>query len=217
MGTEILRPQDCLKGRIRTSPALFSRRRGCNYGNSYSNNHTNLNHNPNPSPNPRPSRKQQQHQPVRSEKPDHKRRPAQPEPRRWSSDDGRAGLVAEKVTILRRGASLDSKMKSELGARQAQATELRSVTILRRGASLDSKMKSELSLKKEGGERGARQAQATELRSPMMTKCDMYAGSAFAVSPEPSSLPLPSFSKKKLVSFDDSATRDLRRLLRLDD
>ncbi|XP_031398748.1 uncharacterized protein LOC116209292 isoform X3 [Punica granatum] len=187
MGTEILRPQDCLKGRIRTSPALFSRRRGCNYGNSYSNNHTNLNHNPNPSPNPRPSRKQQQHQPVRSEKPDHKRRPAQPEPRRWSSDDGRAGLVAEKVTILRRGASLDSKMKSEL------------------------------SLKKEGGERGARQAQATELRSPMMTKCDMYAGSAFAVSPEPSSLPLPSFSKKKLVSFDDSATRDLRRLLRLDD
>ncbi|CAN1137643.1 hypothetical protein LINPERPRIM_LOCUS23008 [Linum perenne] len=44
----------------------------------------------------------------------------------------------------------------------------------------------------------------------------MYAGSAFAVSPSPSALPLPSFSKKKQVSVDDSATRDLRRLLRLD-
>jgi hypothetical protein len=36
------------------------------------------------------------------------------------------------------------------------------------------------------------------------------------VSPAPSSLPLPSFSKKKQVSIDDSATRDLRRLLRLE-
>lgn len=47
----------------------------------------------------------------------------------------------------------------------------------------------------------------------------VYAGSAFAVSPEPSSLPLPSFSKdkkKQALSVDDSATRDLRRLLRLD-
>ncbi|KAE8099907.1 hypothetical protein FH972_017851 [Carpinus fangiana] len=49
-------------------------------------------------------------------------------------------------------------------------------------------------------------------------KCDMYAGSAFAMSPEPNSFPLPSFSKKKqiLVIVDDSATKDLRRLLRLD-
>lgn len=47
----------------------------------------------------------------------------------------------------------------------------------------------------------------------------VYAGSAFAVSPEPSSLPLPSFSKEKkkqALLVDDSATRDLRRLLRLD-
>ncbi|KAK3417702.1 hypothetical protein EUGRSUZ_H03650 [Eucalyptus grandis] len=47
----------------------------------------------------------------------------------------------------------------------------------------------------------------------------VYAGSAFAVSPEPSSLPLPSFSKdkkKQALLVDDSATRDLRRLLRLD-
>lgn len=48
----------------------------------------------------------------------------------------------------------------------------------------------------------------------------IYAGSAFAVSPAPESLPLPSFSKKKeevgVVAVDASATRDLRRLLRLE-
>ncbi|KAI4368305.1 hypothetical protein MLD38_016879 [Melastoma candidum] len=42
----------------------------------------------------------------------------------------------------------------------------------------------------------------------------LYAGSAFNVSPEPSSLPLPSFSRKK--DTEDCATRDLRRLLRLE-
>ncbi|KAF3783814.1 hypothetical protein EJ110_NYTH28971 [Nymphaea thermarum] len=42
----------------------------------------------------------------------------------------------------------------------------------------------------------------------------VYAGSAFSLSPSPSSLPLPTFSVKKC--FEDSATKDLRRLLRLD-
>ncbi|KZV52033.1 hypothetical protein F511_43271 [Dorcoceras hygrometricum] len=50
---------------------------------------------------------------------------------------------------------------------------------------------------------------------------DGYAGSAFSLSPSPRSLPLPSFFKKHVEDgeakvFDDSATRDLRRLLRLD-
>lgn len=187
MGTEILQPQGCLAGRIRNSPALFGRRRGCNYGNSY----TNSRINPNPSPNPRTSRKQQ-HPPVRSEKSNQKRRSGQPEQfysKRSSSDDDRVervGLVKEKVTILRRGASLDSKIKSKL------------------------------SLKKDGDQPAAKQVQPPELRSPIKAECDVYAGLPFAVSPEPSSLPLPSFSKKKMGSFDDSATRDLRRLLRLD-
>ncbi|KAM7277632.1 hypothetical protein ACFE04_004766 [Oxalis oulophora] len=49
----------------------------------------------------------------------------------------------------------------------------------------------------------------------------LYAGSAFAVSPAPSSLPLPSFSTTTTMTknnscVDDSATKDLRRLLRLD-
>ncbi|OWM78535.1 uncharacterized protein LOC116212748 [Punica granatum] len=180
MGTQVLRPQDCL-----TSPAVFLRRRSCNYGNSYSN----------PRVNHRPNRKQQQHA-ARPDKPDHRRRAAS-EPaisKRSSSDDlrgagSRTGLVMEKVMILRRGESLDSKLKNEAGSRN------------------------------DGGDNQPprQQVRAAGFRSPVACgRCDMYAGSAFAVSPEPSSLPLPSFSKKKIAPIDDSATRDLRRLLRLD-
>ncbi|KAF8016017.1 hypothetical protein BT93_H1539 [Corymbia citriodora subsp. variegata] len=67
-----------------------------------------------------------------------------------------------------------------------------------------------------------KQATAPGPRSPVaagLGRAVVYAGSAFAVSPEPSSLPLPSFSKnkkKQALLVDDSATRDLRRLLRLD-
>lgn len=43
---------------------------------------------------------------------------------------------------------------------------------------------------------------------------DTYAGSAFSMSPAPSSLPLPSFCVKAVDEL--AATRDLRRLLRLD-
>lgn len=53
---------------------------------------------------------------------------------------------------------------------------------------------------------------------------DFYAGSAFITSPEPSSLPVPVFFKKKDLDLADGgvsdtdydATSDLRRLLRLD-
>ncbi|KAL8105234.1 uncharacterized protein LOC141680409 [Apium graveolens] len=43
---------------------------------------------------------------------------------------------------------------------------------------------------------------------------DTYAGSACSMSPAPSSLPLPSFCVKAVDEL--AATRDLRRLLRLD-
>ncbi|KAL3634610.1 hypothetical protein CASFOL_021664 [Castilleja foliolosa] len=43
---------------------------------------------------------------------------------------------------------------------------------------------------------------------------DIYAGSAFSMSPSPRSVPLPSFFSKK--ESNDGATRDLRRLLRLE-
>jgi hypothetical protein len=145
---------------------------------------------------------------VRSEKRDEKRRfvsTNQSETsvsKRSSSDDLRA-MKMDKVVILRRGESLDSKIKTE---------ELK---------------------KKEGGdglvvcgterlgpdpEMVPKQTRIQKWSPPAVGKTDVYAGSAFAMSPAPSSLPLPSFSKKKqvLAIVDDSATRDLRRLLRLD-
>lgn len=129
--------------------------------------------------------------------------------KRSSSDDLKAVKAMEKVTILRRGESLDSKIKSS----------------------------GEAVLKKEGGdlvvcgiqrlgpapEMVPKRLGIVDLRFPVVGNSDVYAGSAFAVSPAPSSLPLPSFSKKKqgspspaAVIVDDSATRDLRRLLRID-
>ncbi|CAO2184529.1 unnamed protein product [Urochloa humidicola] len=45
-----------------------------------------------------------------------------------------------------------------------------------------------------------------------------YAGPAFSTSPEPSALPLPQFPLRKAAAaaVDDAATRDLRRILRLE-
>ncbi|KAF8038163.1 hypothetical protein BT93_B0891 [Corymbia citriodora subsp. variegata] len=203
MATEVLRPQDCLIQRIRVSPASFPRRKACNYGNSYSN--------PSRS-SARPNRKQQIQQYQQPAKPEPQRKryvPAQSETstssRSSSSDDLRQArsssghLVMEKVTILRRGESLDSKIKS-------QVSEAASDLVVFDGTQRLG----------PDPEMVPKQVRIVDLRSPAGRRCDVYAGSAFAVSPEPSSLPLPSFSKKKHLSFDDSATRDLRRLLRLD-
>ncbi|KAK7363652.1 hypothetical protein VNO77_05802 [Canavalia gladiata] len=160
MGTQILRPQDCLVERIGAPPPSFSRRRtsvnNFNYYNyNYYNNHVATS---------RSCRKSV----VR---PDQRKRVTV----------GSGQLVAAEV--LKRSSIDDSRMMRSSGLAMEKAT------ILRRGQSLDSAVKS-----------------------------DVYAGSAFAVSPSPSALPLPSFQTKKQASaaFDDSATRDLRRLLRLE-
>lgn len=149
MGTEILRPQDCLIQRFKVPPPAFSPRRAyVNYSNCYYYNY----------------------QPAT--RPDQRKRVAV----------GFAPPVA--ASVMRRSSSDDSK---------TSGSAMEKVTILRRGQSLDS--------------------------CAMVTmKSDVYAGSAFAVSPSPSALPLPSFPKKKQATpaFDDSATRDLRRLLRLE-
>ena len=203
MGTEVLRPQDCLIERIRVpQPAVFYRRR--NYGNP------NFNY-----PNTRSSRKPA----VRQEKTEKKRYVTTVEPsvskRSSSADDlrvAKTGPAMEKVTILRRGESLDSKIKSESKKEGGGGEGLVVTSTERLGPA---------------PEMVPKQIRIVDPRSPspptpppMMRKCDMYAGSAFAMSPAPSSLPLPSFSKKKQVAsgivVDDSATRDLRRLLRLD-
>lgn len=173
MGTEVLRPQDCLIERIRRPPVSIYRQ---SYGNC-------CNHNKNYVPSSRSSRK-----PAKRPESSGKRRrvvvPSQPIPvtsvsRRSSSDDLRmarsSGMMREKVTILRRGESLDSKIMCE-------------------------------ALTKNGGD--------DFVTCPVQA---IYAGSAFVVSPLPSALPLPSFSKKQPSAVvADSATRDLRRLLKLE-
>ncbi|KAG4182700.1 hypothetical protein ERO13_A09G060900v2 [Gossypium hirsutum] len=193
MGTEILRPQDCLIERIRVSSTACSRRRygngsfnpTYNYNNSYSNNSNG---------NVRFTRKPVQRKRVGSEQRVSKRS--------GSVDDLKAvanNFKMEKVTILRRGESLDSKIKSNSGGGKEDGLVVTGTDRLGPDPEMVSK-----------------QIRFVDIKSPVTGKSDVYAGSAFAASPEPSSLPLPSFSKKKHVPIDDSATRDLRRILRLD-
>lgn len=189
MATEILRPQDCLIQRMGVSPAVCPRRRAF-------------------SGHPKASRRPV----VRSERTDQKRRGNQPEAsisKRSSSDDVRSAkgnVVVSSVTILRRGESLDSKLRSEAMKKDGEEEMMVSGT------------------ERLGPDPAMvpKQIRIRDLKPfpfPVTVKPDMYAGSAFSLSPSPSSLPLPSFSKKKQVTpvvVDDWATKDLRRLLRLD-
>lgn len=97
-----------------------------------------------------------------------------------------SGIIMGQVTILRRGESLDS-LKSIYGARRTL---------------------------------GPVQPEMVPKQVRVgLSSADVYAGSAFSNSPSPRALPLPSFFNKKqedFKSFDDFATRDLRRLLRLE-
>ncbi|WCJ23633.1 hypothetical protein M5689_005647 [Euphorbia peplus] len=208
MGTEILRPQNCLVQRIGVSPC---RRKNFNY------NHYNYNTAPQqqqPSKfydysNPRPNRKPAPATAVRSETGPRKRHPDPP------------------VRVSKRSSSADDLKSSRnhhgsnrgANANPNQNLVMEKLSILRRGESLDSKMKS-MEMAVTGTDRMGPDpefvSKQVRIGSPVTGNCDMYAGSGFAVSPAPSSLPLPSFSKKKQLTVDDSATRDLRRLLRLD-
>ncbi|KAK4281278.1 hypothetical protein QN277_012796 [Acacia crassicarpa] len=194
MATEVLRPQDCLVERIRVPPAVFSRRRGyggyCNYNNYVAN--------PKPSrkPSTRPERQEQKKRVVVSTSSQSVSEPSVS--KKPSSDDSKmakgSGLVMEKVTILGRGQSLDSMIQSGI-----------------------LKMESE-DVVVSGTQRLGADPELVPKQTRIMKSGNMYAGSAFAVSSSPSVLPLPSFSKKKQCSaaVDDPATRDLRRLLRLE-
>jgi len=140
MGTQVLHPQEYL---FIPTPASFS----------YRSNHYNYN-------NKRAVTSKSYRKPVTG--PELKKRDTNLILKRSTADDSVTAKSREKVTILRRGKSLDSSLEA--------------------------------------------------------VKSDKYAGSAFSVSPSPSALPLPSFLMKKPLSttVDDSATQDLRRLLRLD-
>ncbi|MED6156925.1 hypothetical protein PIB30_018850 [Stylosanthes scabra] len=206
MGTEVLRPQNCLIERIRgpPSPAAFSRRRNFNYNYYYPNNtnaniinnNSRYNNNSQAVSTARSTRK-----PVtRSERSEQRKRVDRRTP---SSDDSRVPPVRGNagVKILRRGESLDSNIRSE--ALRKEGGELVAVGTNRLGP--DPNMV-------------PRRIRIADLAS------DVYAGSAFSMSPSPSALPLPSFGKKQpqrpspavAVAVDDSATRDLRRLLGLE-
>ncbi|KAK4283571.1 hypothetical protein QN277_000508 [Acacia crassicarpa] len=202
MGTEVLRPQDCLIERIRQSPVSIYRQSYVNYNN----------HDKNYVPTSRSSRKPAK-RPERSEK----RRPvAVPSqtipvrsvPRRSSSDDlsssdKRRPVVPSQpipVPSVPRKSSLD-----DMRMGRSSGITREKVTILRRGESLDSKIMSKALKNKEGDDLMTCSAQS------------IYAGSAFAVSPSPSALPLPFFLKKQpSAAVDDFATQGLRRLLRLE-
>lgn len=165
MGTQVLRPQDC----IREAPAIFNHRKSYHHGV------------------PKVSRK-----PVR---PVNRRK--SPEPKKSADDETRSRnpkIVLGQVTILRRGESLDTKVKA------SEKKEIsKEITVYGTGRlGPDPKMVPK------------------QVRFGLP---DTYAGSAFFTSPAPSSLPLPSFFKKDcgVKELDDlAATRDLRRLLRLD-
>ncbi|KAL1807360.1 hypothetical protein DCAR_0726709 [Daucus carota subsp. sativus] len=171
MGTEVLRPQDC----IREAPAIFTHRKSFHHGV------------------PKVNRK-----PVRQARPENRRKSPEPKkPATFSEDDltpSNPKIVLGQVTILRRGESLDLKVK---------ASEKKEIS-------------------KEMTVYGTGRLGPDPKNVPKQVRFglpDTYAGSAFFTSPAPSSLPLPSFFRKDcgVKAVDDSvATRDLRRLLRLD-
>ncbi|KAG0453685.1 hypothetical protein HPP92_024989 [Vanilla planifolia] len=164
MGTEILRPQDCL---VRPVPSLLNRRR-------FSPN--------NPSPRNKFSRNA----------------PTSPETRRQRESSKPQKLVNGQVTILKRGEPIEEKIKGKLE---------RSCTA------------SDAAVFGEARLRLAPAIITKEIRLICISE-DEYAGSAFSTSPSPRALPIPTFPKKDSSAssnvVDHSATRGLRRLLRLE-
>lgn len=207
MGTEVLRPQDCLSERV--NPFFHRRKNGYAGGGAFY---------------PRYHRKQV----VRS---DQKKRfnsetiPAAVGPRRSpSAENLRHGcggqnwkpageIVMGRVTILRRGESMDS-LNSKIHRDNKPSPATRD-SETRPGYPETRKVDLVVSVTRKPGLEQIRVSRSSG---------DVYAGSGFSNSPSPRSLPLPSFFNnvnKKLdgsntTSFDDSATRDLRRLLRLE-
>ncbi|GFP98620.1 hypothetical protein PHJA_002005900 [Phtheirospermum japonicum] len=209
MGTEVLHPQDLLADRLRVSPATFYRRRNF----PANGNLTNLIVNRRPSYNtahkktsPRPDKKRSN---ATAESGGTKKvtHGGASEARR--KDDG--GLVMGQVTLLRRGESLDS-FASKISGRKSnpRSPNQKPVDDL-----------AVLGTNRIGPDSPVMLPKQIRLSPPSFP--DVYAGSAFSLSPSPRSLPLPSFFNKKeqiddveIKPSDNPATRDLRRLLRLE-
>ncbi|KAL0367646.1 UNVERIFIED_CONTAM: hypothetical protein Sradi_3654700 [Sesamum radiatum] len=199
MATEVLRPQDLLVERFRM-PQTCPRRR--NFPANGSLTHLDAN--------------RRQHRKT-SPKPDKRRFNAAAETKRSSHggvSDVRqrvevsgGGPVMGQVTLLRRGESLSSLTSKVSGEAPTTPTpkpvdDLAVLGTVRVGPDLPEMVPKQI-----------------RLGAPSSTD---YAGSAFYSSPSPRSVPLPSFFNKRDSNdcqsepFDDGATRDLRRLLRLE-
>lgn len=136
--------------------------------------------------------------------------------------NGNSGnLVMGQVTILRRGESLDSVMGKGPSTREGKHGDEAATPVV-----LSSEAGGDLIVfgtGRLGPEPAAvpKQSRLVGVRTAAKTeRLEMYAGPAFSLSPSPRALPLPTFSSRKLGEGDadehQSATRDLRRLLRLD-
>ncbi|KAL0414671.1 UNVERIFIED_CONTAM: hypothetical protein Sradi_1668800 [Sesamum radiatum] len=210
MGTEVLRPQDLLADRFRAPAPTFQRRRNFP-GNG---NLTNLIVNRKPSHNntgykktsPRPDKKRINPAGDNGGTKKATHGGAVADTRR--RDDGTNG--GPHVTILRRGESLDlccPKMRG--GSNRLKSPRQKPVDD-----------QAVISPPRSGPPSPVNVRKQIRLSPPPLS--DVYAGSACSQSPSPRSVPLPSFFNKKQQndsideSYDDSATRDLRRLLRLD-
>ncbi|XP_047313216.1 uncharacterized protein LOC124916529 [Impatiens glandulifera] len=165
MGTEILRPQDCLIKQTIFSPATINQYR--KRGNGYMN--------------PRFGNKKS---PVKERRFDNNGV-------NNNNNNNNCNLVIGRVRILKRGESPQIDRRINMLSTDP--------LIVQKKIRLED-------LKDDGG----------SVNIEFMA--DIYAGSAFSMSPSPRSLPLPSFFNKIQASetVDDSATRDLRRLLRLE-
>ncbi|KAI5654161.1 hypothetical protein M9H77_31348 [Catharanthus roseus] len=213
MGTEVLRPQDCLGERFRVCPPAFHRRKSSfTYGNGFGYVRTNNSGYRKPLNNRPDQRLDTKRKPTQQQQPDQQQLPS---PRRISSSE-------ELQNHLNKSAN-----------HQLNLNEMGRVAVLRRGQSLES---FETTIKKENNSNKTRGAGGIMKKKLNIDggfshgygysyDDSLYAGSAFSVSPSPESLPLPSFfnnnsdnnsSYNKRCEYEDSATRDLRRLLRLE-
>ncbi|CAA2965225.1 Hypothetical predicted protein [Olea europaea subsp. europaea] len=206
MVTEILRPQDCLVERFRVPPVdFYGRRNFSGYGNMIANT----------KPRGGGYYKKAVARPERAEQ-KKKFNGNGKYKKSWSSEDLKSrhtaslagtssianGLVMGKVTILRSGESVDSLTKMKNKAKSLQnRTPVDDLAICETPAMIPKQIR----------------------LAPPAKAADIYAGSAFSMSPSPRSLPLPSFFNKDKKQedeyaklFENSATRDLRRLLHLE-